>query len=436
MSTTIIYISRQTDAVWIDVCERFVENFEGSSISSISSGSYVSIPKSGPIFELIKNSDSMVINHLILFHAGVSINITRTQDQQSPHPFFDRIHYEIQHNTKPNIELFIEGLIFLQNELKAVKTPDIGKLQSSSGGDIQGVYAVHSESLRRLELMLSNLTQENISFFDRLQKEFSEKETELTGVFKDKSIELDKERKKLFAELASRNRELDARAKEINSLDNTSARREIHKGILDEIKNRSENFNLTTSTQNKRIAIHALCISALIFLGAMLFYNNAAWGTVLSKFSEAAAIEGGYFKSPTAWSVIFTSIKQLTMTAGAAAILIFYLRWMNAWFSQHADAEFKSKQFQLDMDRASWLVETALEWNRYQYGQIPDLLMEGLTRNMFSADVSKKETEIQHPADMLASALLGTASRVKLKTEGAEIECDGKKLSKQMADTK
>jgi hypothetical protein len=82
-----------------------------------------------------------------------------------------------------------------------------------------------------------------------------------------------------------------------------------------------------------------------------------------------------------------------------------------------------------NVDRASWVVETALEWRQEQQAPMPDHLIESISRNLFSKS-EKDEGADMHPADYLASALLGTASALKLKAGGAEIDLDRKGISK------
>ena len=68
---------------------------------------------------------------------------------------------------------------------------------------------------------------------------------------------------------------------------------------------------------------------------------------------------------------------------GIAATIIFYIRWNDSWFRQHADEEFQLKRFELDIDRASWVVEMALEWKDEKGTEIPEELIERFTENLF-----------------------------------------------------
>lgn len=100
---------------------------------------------------------------------------------------------------------------------------------------------------------------------------------------------------------------------------------------------------------------------------------------------------------------------------------------MNRWFEQHASAEFLLKQFELDIDRASWVVESAMEWRRDQQAEIPAPLLEGITRNLFA---DRTDPASAHSAaDDLASALVGNASQLKLRLGENELNFDRKGLT-------
>ena len=100
---------------------------------------------------------------------------------------------------------------------------------------------------------------------------------------------------------------------------------------------------------------------------------------------------------------------------------------MNRWFEQHAAAEFLLKQFQLDVDRSSWLVETALEWRRAEKTELPAPLLEGIARNLFSTGGAGDRASA---ADDLASALVGNASQLKMRFGDNEINFDRKGIER------
>lgn len=90
------------------------------------------------------------------------------------------------------------------------------------------------------------------------------------------------------------------------------------------------------------------------------------------------------------------------------AALFVYIRWVDQWFRQHADEEFRLKRMSLDVDRASWVVETAMEWQAQNKAEIPPQLLEQLTRDLFMT--SGQSTGVRHPAEDLANAVLAASS--------------------------
>jgi hypothetical protein len=67
------------------------------------------------------------------------------------------------------------------------------------------------------------------------------------------------------------------------------------------------------------------------------------------------------------------------------------------------------------------VIESCLEWKKETSSDIPPELLQSITRNLFVLKEGELESVI-HPADELASALLGTASNLKLNVAGNEIE--------------
>jgi len=103
---------------------------------------------------------------------------------------------------------------------------------------------------------------------------------------------------------------------------------------------------------------------------------------------------------------------------------------MNRWFDKHADAQFQTKQFEIDINRATWAVEAALEWKNIQNEEMPEALLAGITKNLFEGSTATGETVEYSPLSALASGLLSSASNVKLNANGYEVSYDAKSLKK------
>jgi hypothetical protein len=102
--------------------------------------------------------------------------------------------------------------------------------------------------------------------------------------------------------------------------------------------------------------------------------------------------------------------------AAIVATFILYIRWSDLWFRQHADEEFRLKRLSLDVDRASWVVETAMEWQQQNNGPIPAQLLEQLSRNLFATGPTA--APVRHPVEDLAAAALAASSSLRLNLPG------------------
>lgn len=120
----------------------------------------------------------------------------------------------------------------------------------------------------------------------------------------------------------------------------------------------------------------------------------------------------------------YPTIQELLKADTAAACM---LNLGLPWFRQHADEEFRLKRLELDIDRASWVVEMAMEWRDEKGFTIPEELIERLTRSLF-VDRELADSP-QHPYENLASALFDSVKSMRMAIPGiGEAELDRRAL--------
>jgi hypothetical protein len=253
----------------------------------------------------------------------------------------------------------------------------------------------------------------------RLESEYAERNSALAEEYAQRQTAADKTVDDARSSLIKREEELELRKKELDDRDNTHARRNLHKTLKARILERAGKFEITPETKRARLPIHVgAIVSAFLLICALVYFT--------SDLAEIAT------NAPTTL-IITTAIKPVGLTIALLGLIAWYLRWMNRWFERYADAEFYLKQFELDIDRANWVVETALEWKERQERAIPDPLLESISRNLFSKSERDEDADM-HPADYLASAILGRASGVNLKVPGGELTLDNKGIRRLQKD--
>lgn len=268
------------------------------------------------------------------------------------------------------------------------------------------IIASHEQVVFQLEKSLSKVTQNIGKTLDELGTKYSAQrlalEQEFHSLREKETAEFDLLKAKLNADYEEKYASIAEREKHLNDRDNTHVRRDIREQMKRKLQEHAKEFTLTKSTKQLRLPIHAVAVASLLALACYTF-------ALSSKID---------LSSPGA---LLLMIKPALLTIAALGILTWYIRWMNRWFEQHADAEFYLKQFDLDIDRASLVVETAMEWKASQQADIPSSLLESLTRNLF-VRTERQDSNEMHPADYLASAILGNASRARLKFGNAELD--------------
>jgi hypothetical protein len=102
---------------------------------------------------------------------------------------------------------------------------------------------------------------------------------------------------------------------------------------------------------------------------------------------------------------------------GVTGVALYYIRWLDAWSRQHAEEEFRLKRLDLDIDRASWMVEMMLEWQEEEGSAVPPELIDRLSRNLFVTG-DHEGAVARHPAQDVWSAILQASSSVTVPLPG------------------
>lgn len=371
--------------------------------------------ESPEIVDLLIKKNSAIIETVSMNSPGLSISFYRGGNYQPEEKsgIFDEIVLRQNNQGVADSETTIEIVTTINRKLKAFDP----KRSSSGSIDEQAQFdAIHISNIERLESLNETLVESTHDYRIQLDREFREKIDKVEEATEEKRKQLETEYIAKEEALKEETDELEKKKKELDDNSNTHARREIRRDILKEIKARQTKFSLTEGTNKLRTPI------AVAMLGLIAIFV-ALSSISIKEFYDV--LHGNDIDK-----IIIAGIKQAIYSAGAIGSVIFMIRWMNRWFELHSQSEFQLKNFELDMERASWLVETSLEWKDAKGTAIPPELLESLSNNLFSKDKEKIDP-LHHPADQLASALMGSASSVKLKAGDSSIEIDPKKLAKK-----
>lgn len=365
------------------------------------------ITKDGPTIgemkpaDLDKNEDlkrvldleTAVLNRAVLSlpqggNAGnVQVSLTREENG------FDQVQIGIAQNLDSGAASRI--LAAAAEQFKPYDTA--GKIEVIVGEQLAEFYKIREETLGRLERLNERLVEDAAVYRRRVDEEAAALKAKLEGEAKAEQEQRAAEFQTRIEALQRREEELAAEKKALDDRSSRHARRQHHKDLKKALQARSEKFSLTEETIQKRWPVHVLYV--VLTVATMVILSVVVW-------DQLHATEFSWYRV----------IRLPVALAGFIAAVVFYIRWNDEWFRQHADEEFRLKRLDLDIDRASWVVEMALEWRDENGTAIPQELIERLTRNLFQDGEPRKP--VRHPSEDLASLLLGASAGLRVRIPG------------------
>lgn len=283
---------------------------------------------------------------------------------------------------------------------------NMAMVPAAGTSDLSSLVILHHEILAAQRYQITSISAEFTKSRIAMEEEVSERKQQLQIEFNAQETQLQKKIEEEIQSLEEKKADLAKKLTELDDRNNTHVRRQLRQDLKERLASYKEKFELTEGTKKLRtpvlvcvITIEVFCVSAFIFLFQSVPLGGDVWDRAAS------------------W------LKGLGLTFVAVATAVWYLKWLTQWSARHADAEFQLKQFELDIDRASWVVETAFEWKSTQEASIPQPLLDAISRNLFEGSDARRDRP-ESPIDNLASALLGDASKLKFKIGDQEIELD------------
>lgn len=253
--------------------------------------------------------------------------------------------------------------------------------------------------------------------FEDLQTSFAKKNQELRDQHEQSVRELkqqiEDEKTALENEIKQKHAELEKVRSELDDRSNTHARRAIRSELKASITSSLGQSVFAPQTLASKFFIRLSYISAIVVLCGLVVWSTFIFSTAIVGTSVA--------------SIWLSGAKATISTVSAIGLTLLFLKWEVSWLNQQASFERVLSSTKVDIDRASWVAETLLEWNQESPGrEIPNELLLSFTRRLFDWDA---KTEDSHSAsDSLASAILGSAAKLEIGPNGAKIDMDRKSL--------
>lgn len=387
---------------------------------------------------LIDNRRNL-INSLTLNVSGFQVTFYRRGHPNKPlsNPLLNEIIIPVNNSNTASSQIKIQVVSDLNDSLNFT---DLNDNLSNSDSPESDIKAIHHQVLSRLESLNIELISKSQDFREDLEKSYIEKVEQNQNTLEQQKKKLVSETEEKIAATEEARRLFEDKLKAIDDRSNTHLRREIRDSMLSDVKNRAENFGVSDRTSAKRnpvrVGIFFLCLLLALLLAFTSYElikleDRPNWSSISTTISSTASQDSIKAISELAQlnesnkntKIYWVWLKITLLSFALVATILYYIKWQVRWAEQHSRSELDLQQFHLDINRANWAIESCLEWHKETGLNMPNELLTSITRNLFKADTASPD-EVIHPADELASALLGSASKVKLNVAGNEITYD------------
>ncbi|MDE3241019.1 MAG: hypothetical protein KGN33_18840, partial [Paracoccaceae bacterium] len=156
-----------------------------------------------------------------------------------------------------------------------------------------------------------------------------------------------------------------------------------------------------------------LCIFASMLLFSFAFYIQSQLGAAPDTIQK--------------WSII---AKSIAASAAGTGFIAYAIAWLRRIYLDDISVERSLERYALDVDRASWSIETLMEMAKQENAEIPEAWIKGVCNDLFVTSTEKEE-----PTALQAlGAMMDVAAGAEIGSNGAKIVLN-RKGTKAIADS-
>ena len=358
-----------------------------------------------PTLQKALEMDAMLIQGINLW-VGQEVHVTVSRDASNPLTDAAAVNVPEPHRNVP--AEFVFKVVKAAREVFGEVTTPVWNLEAL-GADVKAHYEAREQYLARQEREVSGFFTKMADFSRGLTEDHRRKMDQLESDFAERQRKLDEQHQQRMTDLNERDADFEKKKAEFDLQEARGMRRKLRSDQKDELKKLIEKFNLTPETEAKRKPIWVAAVGTIAVLAGVTLYLM---------FGQPVFDPQGNLN-------YLLVARQIAFSLGTVGFVWFFIHWSNRWFQRHADEELRLKRLSLDLDRASWVFEMILDWQKETKQEFPADLLRQLAKNLYTADGVGGDDITQ--ADLLAS-LFGAAASLKLKAGGAEVEFDRKSL--------
>lgn len=451
LQVTDLYVAKVPDKTIVDMLIELKEKY-GSTHMAIDLGG-VPLPENE--FELIrKKKGPSFLVQTFSFNPGdntFNVNMNRANVLPSLNPaYYDFIKFEPV-NGRIKAEKLVEVEEVIRRYLTFPKANDAKGLAENTLGIIDRETA----SLAQLHhTMLENAENLRISY----EGDAAERRKKFEGLQLQAEEELRKREAESLERINSEKAALDEKIKQFDQSDHMFARRKLREDITTQVQDFLLRPAGARTSQSKILIIMMICLLGFFFAG---FFAYESFQSFLSK-SQSQTISDAVAKilpqvkvsetatpsqNTTAVNEAVSAVLSNTTTndymlwllalrgVALSGVAIGFIVYLLTFIRRNHDEELRYhreiQRYGMDINRASWVIETAMEMTNKDGAQLPEKWVEGACAGLFQTS-TKGDGEVSSLAAL--GAVMGLGPEVSVGPSGATIKLLPKAAKKAAND--
>ena len=289
--------------------------------------------------------------------------------------------------------------------------------------DIQGTGATAIDLLQKELAAIAEIHQkllaDTIDLRQATAKEHESKLAELAEREKQSLAEVAAQKLKSEHDLAEQKASLEAKQKELDDRNHMHVRRALREQITSDIQTRVSGALLSSRSRLLGRGVFGLSLVCAIVSGIFSYWSYEAFAQVIAQ--PSAALSG------REWALLVLGIRTTVAVIATVGFLVYALAWLRRTYDEDVKINNDLQRYALDLNRASWIIETVMEMSAKEGQTPPPKWVDGVTHGMFQSPSQSDEGVT--PLEALGT-LLNVTARAEVGPSGTKLEFDGKNLRK------
>lgn len=335
------------------------------------------------VVEKLTKHESILSRHIAITADSISIKVMRFFDAPEPHPFD---HLSIYANERPQevIAALVEAVRTKFTSLDAISssaflTDAERQFANSQRVEIEKLLEMQRDFFKQFtaySAQEANRVQEKLAAVD------SERKAALEEIEQRRKVaiaQVEAEKSTADALRSEKDNTLDAKLKAFETREARYVRRDqftaFLKGKTKEAAEARVLFGKPTLTRQIFVAVgFGLLLVFFVLQACGVFDNSRSWSWLDTANQDRES-------HIVFW---FNLARRMLGALGCVITLAFFVKWLNGLAIKYSGQDLHEIAFSEDFMRANWLMEIASEWRDANQEQIPEYVVERMSRNLFS----------------------------------------------------